>query len=135
MQFKQNEYGFGPHLMVDGYHCNADKLADPDFIFETLDKFPDTIKMTKLMPPYVFKYQGQTPADSGVSGVVLIAESHITLHTFPDQQHFFVDIFSTKSFNAEAAAVYLAKLFEAGHHEVQILNRELLEVPHAAHTL
>lgn len=117
------EYGFGPHLMLDCYGCPTEKLGDVDFIFETLDKFPDKIEMTKLMPPYVFKYKGKVKDDWGVSGVVLIAESHITIHTFPEKQHAFVDIFSCKEFDAAQAAAYLIKLFEAKKHDIQLLNR------------
>ena len=123
MQKETMEYGFGPHLMLDCYGCPKEKLADIDFICETLDKFPKKIEMTKIMPPYVFKYKGKNSEESGVSGVVLIAESHITIHTFPEQQHAFIDIFSCKAFDTGQAAEYLIKLFEAKEHEVQMLNR------------
>ena len=117
------DYGFGPHLMLDCYDCPKEKLADVDFIFDTLDKFPDKIEMTKIMPPYVFKYKGKSNEEWGVSGVVLIAESHITIHTFPEQHHAFVDIFSCKAFDTTQAATYLIQLFEAKRHEIQLLNR------------
>ena len=117
------EYGFGPHLMLDCYGCPKEKLADMDLIFDTLDKFPAKIGMTKIMPPYVFKYHGAVPEDWGISGVVLIAESHITIHTFPDKNHAFIDIFSCKEFDTSYAMQYMINLFEATHHEVQISSR------------
>ena len=48
---------------------------------------------SKIMPPYVFRYHGEVPEDWGVSGVVLIAESHISIHTFPDKGYLSLDIF------------------------------------------
>ena len=117
------EYGFGPHLMLDCYGCPREKLSDIDFVFNILDTFPDKIKTTKIMPPYVFKYHGKVPDDWGISGVVLIAESHISIHTFPDKQHAFIDIFSCKDFDTDYARQEMLKLFEATHHEVTLLNR------------
>jgi S-adenosylmethionine decarboxylase len=119
------EYGFGPHLMLDCYGCPKEKLADMDLIFDTLDKFPEKIGMTKIMPPYVFKYHGAVPEDWGISGVVLIAESHITIHTFPDKQHAFIDVFSCKDFDTSFAATYMVNLFDAESHEIQLLSRGL----------
>lgn len=116
-------YGFGPHLMLDCYGCNKEKLSDMDMIFDTLDKFPAKIGMRKIMPPYVFKYHGVVPDEWGVSGVVLIAESHITIHTFPDKQHAFIDIFSCKEFDTNYAINYMTNLFEAKEHEIQLSSR------------
>ena len=117
------EYGFGPHLMLDCFDCDREKLADMDLIFDTLDKLPSQIGMTKIMPPYVFKYQGTVPDDWGISGVVLIAESHISIHTFPDKNHAFMDIFSCKSFDTAAASLILIDLFKAARHDIQLLSR------------
>jgi len=116
-------YGFGPHLMLDCYGCNKEKLSDMDMIFDTLDKFPEKIGMTKIMPPYVFKYRGVVPEDWGISGVVLIAESHITIHTFPDKDHAFIDIFSCKDFDTDYATNYMINLFESKEHEVSLSSR------------
>lgn len=116
-------YGFGPHLMLDCFGCNPEKLSNIDIVFDALDKLPDKIGMTKIMPPYVFKYQGVVPDDWGISGVVLIAESHISIHTFPEKNHAFIDIFSCKDFDTAAASIHLISLFEATHHEVQLLQR------------
>jgi S-adenosylmethionine decarboxylase len=117
------QYGFGPHLMLDCYGCPKEKLADMDVIFNTLDTFPAKIGMHKIMPPYVFKYQGKVPEDWGISGVVLIAESHISIHTFPDKEHAFIDIFSCKDFDTDYARKQLLDIFEAKNHEVVLLNR------------
>ena len=56
------EYGFGQHLIIDGYGANREKLMDLDFIYN----FPEEIQMTKIMPPYVFKYYAPVPEDWGI---------------------------------------------------------------------
>ena len=117
--------GFGQHLMVDGYGGNRRKLASLDLIYQFLDSYPGEIDMKKIMPPYVFKYYGVKPEDWGVSGVVLIAESHISIHTFPEKDYLSVDIFSCREFNIEQAASHIKELFELDKMEINLLDRGL----------
>ncbi len=115
--------GFGPHLMVDGYGCDKKKLQDLKLIYRILDELPGRIGMTKIMPPYVFKYSGVKPEDWGLSGFVLIAESHISIHTFPEKNFVSCDIFSCKEFDAEFSSGYLQKVFEMTKVEARVLDR------------
>ncbi len=114
---------FGPHLMVDAYGCKRSKLEDVGLVASILDEFPAAIDMTKIMPPYVFRYSGEVPEDWGVSGVVLIAESHISIHTFPEKGYFSLDIFSCRQFDVDYATDYLVREFEASHFERQVVSR------------
>lgn len=109
--------------MLDCYGCPKEKLADMGLVRRALEAVPEMIKMTKVMPPYVFKYVGQVPEEWGVSGVALIAEAHSSIHTFPDKEHAFIDIFSSKDFDADYACRELLKIFEATDHEALLLNR------------
>lgn len=115
--------GFGPHLMLDGYGCEKTKLEDLDLIYRTLDELPARIGMTRIMPPYVFKYSGVKPEDWGISGFVLIAESHVSIHTFPEKSFASVDIFSCKAFDAEFASAYLKGAFGMAKVEGNVLDR------------
>ncbi len=119
------EYGFGQHLIIDGYGANRDKLVDIDFIYNFLDKYPSEINMTKIMPPYVFKYYAPVPEDWGISGFVIIAESHISIHTFPEKLYLSVDIFSCKPFDADKAIKDIVNIFEIEKSEIRFLDRGL----------
>ncbi len=116
-KIEDSQYNFGSHLMLDCYGCPKEKLADMDIIFGVLDTLPEKIGLIKSMPPYVFKYQGKEESEWGLSGFVLIAEAHISIHTFPDEGHVFIDIFSGKEFDVDFALDELAKEFEAERHE------------------
>jgi len=115
--------GFGPHLTLDGYGCNREKLEDLGLIYSILDEFPSYIGMTKIMPPYVFRYSGLKPEDWGVSGFVLIAESHISIHTFPCKNYLSLDIFSCKNFDAEKAVSYIREIFEIKKYQMNLFDR------------
>ncbi len=115
--------GFGPHLMLDGYGGDEAKLQDLNLVYRILDELPARIGMTKIMPPYVFKYNGVRPEDWGLSGFVLIAESHISIHTFPEKHFVSADIFSCKAFDADFAATYFKQAFEMEKVECTVLDR------------
>src|SRR5213080_508669 len=69
---------FGPHLTLDLSECDRRKLSDLSHIYDLLDELPDVIGMHKITPPYTFIYRpGDNPSEWGVSGFVIIAESHI----------------------------------------------------------
>ncbi len=115
--------GFGQHLMVDGYGGNQNHLQDIGLIYNFLDECPKRINMTKIMPPYVFRYEGVKPEDWGVSGFVLIAESHISIHTFPEKEYLSLDVFSCKKFDVKATISYLKSIFLVERFEETILDR------------
>ncbi len=113
---------FGPHLIVDGSKCNTQKLGDRILIEQLLNDYPRAIGMTKIGGPYMFEYQAPDPEYSGVSGLVVIAESHIAIHTFPELDYFTMDIFSCRNFDHEAALTYIKEALE-----VQEMDRVLLQ--------
>ncbi|MEW6329635.1 MAG: adenosylmethionine decarboxylase, partial [Candidatus Micrarchaeota archaeon] len=114
---------FGPHLMLDCYGCNRKKLEDIKFVYNFLDRFADDIGMHKIMPPYAFSYCGTKPEDWGVSGIILIAESHISVHTFPEKGFVSIDLFSCKEFDVKRAIKYALSEFEAERYESNFLMR------------
>ncbi len=91
------------HLVIDGYGADSAMLEDTEAIRRFLDEYPDAIGMTKITPPHVYTYVGQNPEDVGVSGFVLIAESHISVHTFPKRNYVNIDVFSCKDFDTQKA--------------------------------
>jgi len=44
-------FGFGPHLMIDGYNANPDRLRDAELVRQVLDELPEEMGMTKVFPP------------------------------------------------------------------------------------
>ncbi len=114
---------FGPHLMLDMRQCNGKKLKDYALVFNVLRDLPGKIGMTRITQPYVFPYAGLIPEDKGITGTVIIAESHISIHTFQEKDYCFVDVFSCKSFNVELAAKYLIDAFESKDYDKYVVNR------------
>lgn len=116
---------FGPHLTLDLYSCNKNKISDVDFILEILDELPELIGMHKISSPQVVKYSGNpnTFDSGGISAFVLIAESHISIHTFIEQQFVSIDIFSCKNFDVAIAESYFIEKFGPQKVEKHLINR------------
>jgi len=119
------------HITIDGFGGDPARLADEALVRNLLDRYPDEIGMTKISEPHVFEYHGRTPEDWGVSGFVLIAESHIAVHTFPEHGQVWVDIFSCKGFDETPAIDRIVRAFGLATTRVQKLERGL-EYPHDA---
>ncbi len=113
------------HLVIDGYGCDPGQLADMEHVRRFLDAYPDAIGMNKISVPSVQTYRGPVPEDWGVSGFVIIAESHISVHTFPDRAYVNVDIFSCKEFDAAQALEEIRALFTMTKSNHWVLDRGL----------
>ncbi len=113
------------HLILDGLGGDEAKLGDEAVVSSFLDRYPAKIGMTKISSPHVYTYRGAKAEDWGVSGFVLIAESHISIHTFPFRGYINVDIFSCKEFDAPGAAEDVAAAFGLAHVQTCLLRRGL----------
>ena len=117
------------HLIVDGFGASREMLESEDMIFHFLDEYPSQIGMTKVAPPQVFRDTGSKPDDWGVTGVVIIAESHISIHTFPERRYVNIDIFSCKDFDHQRAVSELKQRFQFEDMKTLLLPRGLQDAP------
>lgn len=99
------------HLTVDGYTPEVDSLKDPEFIRRFLRDFPVSIGMTRISEPMVLTWDAPKHEDWGVTGVVIIAESHISVHTFPERNLVYLDVFSCMPFDVGLALRRLTEHF------------------------
>ena len=113
------------HLIIDGFGGNVDKMWDQDLVHRFLIEYPAALGMTRITEPKVLEYNGPEPQDAGVSGFVIIAESHISIHTFPLREYVNIDIFSCKSFDNAKALDDAKRLFDLADVKTWLLDRGL----------
>jgi S-adenosylmethionine decarboxylase len=118
------------HLTIDGFGGDRELLSNESLVHSLLNTYPAEINMTKISEPFVLQYTGDKPEDWGVTGFVIIAESHISVHTFPDRGYVWVDVFSCKEFEADGAVARIIETFGLTHVTTRIHDRGL-EFPHA----
>ncbi len=78
----------GKHLLLELKDCNRKKIDDIEFITTILCQTAEKIGATIVNQAF-HKF-----APQGVSGVVVIAESHISIHTWPEYGYASVDVFT-----------------------------------------
>jgi S-adenosylmethionine decarboxylase len=113
------------HLIIDGYGGNVSKMWDMELVRKFLTDYPDNLGMTRITEPNVVEYNGPKNDDAGVSGFVIIAESHISIHTFPRRNYVNIDIFSCKSFDCEKALSDAKHLFDLEDVKTWVIDRGL----------
>ena len=106
----------GRHVIAELWECDFDKLNDMNFIEQT---FVDAaLKSGAEIREVAFhKF-----APQGVSGVVIISESHLTIHTFPEHGYASIDVYTCGHLDPTIAAEYIAAALDAK-------TRETVEVP------
>ena len=86
---------FGLHLTLDGYGGDPERLGDPEVVRAWLGELPDALGMQKLIEPCLVEVGARNEKDpGGVTGFVLVAQSHLSIHTFPRRGFVTADIFT-----------------------------------------
>jgi len=78
----------GRHILLDMWGINSDLLTDINFITTTLRLAAIEANATILYDHYHHFGEGY-----GITGVLILAESHISIHTWPETDFAAVDIF------------------------------------------
>lgn len=116
----------GTHLMLDCFGCDKKALSDKKLISKFLDCLPATLGMKKLVKPHIVSYHGGETWDrGGITGFVLIAESHISIHTFQHDGFFTADVYSCKPFDLEKAFGEFKNAFRFKTHKIRIVKRDI----------
>ena len=106
------------HLLLELYRCNYEKLNDESFLRCTLNKAAKLAKAT-VLNLISNKFEPQ-----GVTAIALLAESHISIHTWPESQYTAVDIFTCgQNMLPELASQYLIESLRAQEHSLRIIER------------
>ena len=123
MRQSNQNLSFGQHLTIDASFCSRKKLADQSLVYDILNQLPAKIGMTKMTLPYAVKWMDPGATILGISGFVMIAESHISIHTFPEKDYVFVDVFSCKCFDVDKAVGLIVSAFDAKKYKKEVIVR------------
>ena len=101
----------GRHIIAELWECDFDKLNDMQFIEQT---FVDAALKSGAEVREVAFHKF---APQGVSGVVIISESHLTIHSFPEHGYASIDVYTCGDLDPSIAANYIADALNAGTRE------------------
>ena len=107
------------HLLLELYRCDCEKLNDESFLRCTLNRAAKLAKAT-VLNLISNKFEPQ-----GVTAIALLAESHISIHTWPESNYSAVDIFTCgQNMMPELASQYLMESLMAEEHSLRIIERK-----------
>jgi len=114
---------WGKHLIIDAYGIEEKKLKDLRAIKKLLGGLPKKFKMRPLSGVLVKKVASPFYPDWGVSGFIMLYESHISLHSWPEEGYLAMDIYSCKDFDDRAIVDYLKKFWRPKKMKIKKVKR------------
>ncbi len=109
----------GMHLIIELWQ--ASRLDDPKFIADTLEAAARAAGATIL-----HSHMHHFSPNGGVSGVVVLAESHISIHTWPERRYAALDIFMCGKCDPYHSIPILRQAFRAGQVQLTEHKRGLI---------
>ena len=107
------------HLLVEYFECNSNTLEDNDLIEALLNQAAQAANVT-IVQSVFHKYSPQ-----GVTGVVIIEESHLSIHTWPEYGYASVDFYTCGDGLPEKAHEVITKGLSARRSEKLMIDRGL----------
>ncbi len=118
---------FGTHMMLD-IHTDSDQLNTGVFWRTLLVDLVREIGMTPISKPMIHSSTCENkswipPVATGLSGFIVLAESHIAFHTFVEAGYVFLDVFSCKHFEKMKVWEFLKERLEGVEGDMHLATR------------
>lgn len=116
--------------MLDCYGSTESKLDDVKYINNMLNHIAYEVGVVTVAPPFLLPYYyGVDQNDMGVSAFLFLKGGHITIHTFPLRECYFIDMVYDGEYDVEKAYALFKRLlpFEETRSSVQISERKIGE--------
>ncbi|MHB1330738.1 MAG: S-adenosylmethionine decarboxylase family protein [Minisyncoccota bacterium] len=116
---------FGEHLTIDGYGGKEELLNNKNLVKSCLKDIPEILEMHTLSEPIVLAAPDNGVKDpGGWSGFVVIAESHISLHTFPKRGFISADVYTCRNgLDIDMVKNFFKQTFELKDTETNFILR------------
>lgn len=113
----------GRQILVEFYDCNSDVINDVSQVESIL------LEATRASRASIISHNFHKFSPHGVSGTVVIAESHVAIHTWPEYNYAAVDIFTCgETIDPWIIQDYIKTSFEAQNVSSMELKRGLFKV-------
>ena len=114
----------GQHCLFDAYGIDCAWARDASQIEDLLRRAALAAEAT-ILGSHFHTFGGE----GGVTGVLLLAESHLSIHTWPENAYAAIDIFMCGHHRIEAALQLLRTELQAAHSHTTVLSRGALVTP------
>ena len=105
----------GAHVLADFWGCQFEKLDDAELLMNSLRQAAKSAKMT-ILGEESFKFSPQ-----GFTGLLLLSESHISIHTYPERGYAAIDVYTCGGGMTQKAIDFLKEVLNPTHvQEMQV---------------
>lgn len=116
------------HLIVDSRNCgNTSLLRDPVALKKCLIDMVDVAKMHRFGEPIINDYPFPGQDGTALSAVVFLGESSLVVHTYPEHEAVFIDVFHCMGFDPKALYEWIVDKFrmDLSATDIFVLERGL----------
>lgn len=111
----------GAHVLADFWGCQFEKLDDAELLLRSLREAAKNANMT-ILGEESFKFSPQ-----GFTGLLLLSESHISIHTYPESGYAAIDVFTCGGGMTQKAIDYLKEVLQPTHVKEIVIRRGIPE--------
>lgn len=111
----------GIHLIADFFECDSSVINSIESVEKILTESV-TISGATLIEPFFHRFSPQ-----GISGIIVVAESHFSIHTWPEHYAAAVDIFSCGDFNYIAALKLIKEKIKSANNSIVQIARSSIQ--------
>ncbi len=118
---EKNNIFAGTHIILDLWNCNfSNKIVSLKKII---------IQATNLSKANILHmHMHRFGKEQGISGVAVLAESHISVHTWPERDYMAFDIFMCGNTYPELASEFLVKILKPKRKKIEIIKRGIIKI-------
>ena len=113
------------HLLLDLHGCDVNNLSDKALLEKVFNDLSRLMEMHIIAGPVIVRYVGKedSPSGEGLSGFMIVAESHVSIHTDIRTRYASIDVYSCKEFDIELIENYLVEVFKPEKVEKKFVVR------------
>ncbi|GAA5103837.1 adenosylmethionine decarboxylase [Wohlfahrtiimonas larvae] len=111
-------HAHGQHIILDLYGIKPTQLTHPELIESIMLNVAKALKATILQ-----SHLHHFGENLGVTGVLLLAESHMSIHTWPEEGFAAIDIFMCGDKDMNQAIQLFIQAFAPIQHDIKIIQR------------
>lgn len=117
---------YGKHLLLEVITKDGKDLASVAKMKKFFDLIISRVGFNIVLKPMFYKFKPRVKNElSGITGMCVVSESHISIHTWPEREYFAFDIFSCSDFDVNKVIDIISELFDVKELNSQIIERGL----------
>lgn len=120
----------GLHVLMEFHNCDEHLLNDSTYLELKLNEAAELARAT------IIKSVFHQFSPHGVTGVIVVAESHLSIHTWPEHKYAAVDFFTcNEQMDYNAAYTFLGKALQSTTNDLKTIKRGMLSTQDQANTI